>query len=314
MEETDVSVSLSEVSVSLEETRRLIRSRIRGKKRHATLYLKLACIFEGRQDKRSSALLHAESTTCKRVGRPESIPPLSSADLEHSIQTAPVKPNKSEATVNHSNSGGDHARIDSCLCQHRQALHRDDRAQCAEMHGPRHPRRPPFGRNRVLQPLRPESPQLPRTMEHGERLHDCAVLQDRGGPERVGRPRAFGDVCPLTQGPHNKRRAGKQTGAHASGGRRDGRRRAGARDAHGARSGHACWQPRVVKYHDFDRVPRVGVLRHKRYRNELVDFDQHILLLILIAPNLLSMPPPLSLGVCALLPVPREHMSKTLSE
>jgi hypothetical protein len=96
--------------------------------------------------------------------------------------------------------------------------------------------------------------------------------------------------------------------------RRAGRRRAGARDAHGARSGHACWQPRVVKYHDFDRVPRVGVLRHKRYRNELVDFDQHILLLILIAPNLLSMPPPLSIGVCALLPVPREHMSKTLSE
>jgi hypothetical protein len=51
-----------------------------AKKRQKTLYLKLACTGEGRQDKRSSALLHAESTTCKRVGRPERIPPLSSAD------------------------------------------------------------------------------------------------------------------------------------------------------------------------------------------------------------------------------------------
>jgi hypothetical protein len=66
-----------------------------AKKRQKTLYLKLACTGEGRQDKRSSALLHAESTTCKRVGRPERIPPLSSADLEHSIQTATVKRSKS---------------------------------------------------------------------------------------------------------------------------------------------------------------------------------------------------------------------------
>ena len=35
---------------------------------------------------------------------------------------------------------------------------------------------PPFGRNRGLQPLRPESPQLP------PRHHDFAVLQNLGGP------------------------------------------------------------------------------------------------------------------------------------
>jgi hypothetical protein len=40
---------------------------------------------------------------------------------------------------------------------------------------------PPLGRNRVLQPLPPESPQLPPTMEHAERHHDFAVLQNRGG-------------------------------------------------------------------------------------------------------------------------------------
>ncbi len=34
--------------------------------------------------------------------------------------------------------------------------------------------RPPEGRNRVLQPLRPQSPELPRTMEHAERHHDFA--------------------------------------------------------------------------------------------------------------------------------------------
>jgi hypothetical protein len=45
---------------------------------------------------------------------------------------------------------------------------------------------PPFGRNRGLQPLRPESPQLPPTMEHAPQLpprhHDFAVLQNLGGP------------------------------------------------------------------------------------------------------------------------------------
>lgn len=134
--------------------------------------------------------------------------------------------------------------------------------------------------------------------------------------ERRKTPRgaALGAVCPSTQGPDNKRRAGEQTSAHSSGGRWGGRRRAGARDAHGARSRHARWQPGVIKYHDFDRVPRVGVLCHKRYRNLLVDFHKDFPLLILVAANLLSMPSPLSIGVCVLLPLPNVHTSKTHSQ
>lgn len=56
-------------------------------------------------------MLHAESTTWKRVGRPERIPPWSSPDLEHSIQTAKAS-NATIATVHVSKRGGDDARID----------------------------------------------------------------------------------------------------------------------------------------------------------------------------------------------------------
>ena len=50
---------------------------------------------------------------------------------------------------------------------------------------------------------------------------------------------------------------------------------------------------------------------HKRYRKMLVDFHKDFTLLILVAANLLSMPPPLSIG--SLLPLPKIHTSITLS-
>ncbi len=44
--------------------------------------------------------------------------------------------------------------------------------------------RPPEGRNRGFQPRWPESPELARTMEHPERHHDFALLQNGDGPQR----------------------------------------------------------------------------------------------------------------------------------